>query len=155
LPEPLWKLSGVIDETELQRQQEERMLQDESDKFEMVADLYQQELEAQELHRQELLAYINELEDAAQREEAGEMAQVEEDNEALQDEIEALVRELRMQSLEDGLRQVEAHAHKAHQTTLKNVIEVEHEIDAVHELYMQSVLEHQERILEEQERERL
>lgn len=155
LPEPLWKLSGVIDETELQRQQEERMLQDESDKFEMVADLYQQELEAQELHRQELLAYINELEDAAQQEEAGEMAQVEEDNEALQDEIEALVRELRMQSLEDGLRQVEAHAHKAHQTTLKNVIEVEHEINAVHELYMQSVLEHQERILEEQERERL
>ena len=156
-PEPQWKLSGVLDETELQRQQEERMQEDERDKLEMVADLYQEELEAQEAHRQEVLEYINEMQIAAQREEASEVAQLDEDNEALQDEIEALVRELRIQSLEDGLRQVEAHVHRAHQTTLKNVIELEHagEIDAVQELYMQSVLEHQERILEEQEMQKL
>jgi hypothetical protein len=153
-PEPAWKLSSVLDETELQERHEERMLLDEQAKFELVADLYQKELEESAAHRQEILAIIEEDEAAAQQTEADEAAQVEEDNEALRDEIEALVRELRMQAHEDGLRQVEAHTFKAHQTNLNAARELEHEVDTMQELYMSSVLAQQERVLEEQEHEK-
>ena len=151
LSEPVWKLSGVLDETELQLLHEERMLADEQEKFDMVSMLYEQELAENEQHRQDVKEFLEEEEAAALEEEAADLAQTEEDNEALHDEIEALVRELRMQALEHGLRQVEAHVHRSHQTTLKAVKEQEHETNAMQELFMKSVFKHQERVLEEQE----
>ena len=153
--EPPWRLSSVLDESELQQRHEERMLLDEEEKFEMVSNMYQQELEENESHRQEILAILEEVEVEAQRTEEEEVVQAEEANEALCDEIETLVRELRVQAHEDGLRQVEAHIHNAHQTTIKAVRELEHETEAMQELYMHSVLEQQERVLEEQERDKL
>ena len=152
--EPPWKLSGVIDETRLRQQQEERMILDEEEKFEMVSALYQEELIAQANDRQELLFVLGEEEVAAAQEEAEDVARQDEENEAMQDEIESLVRELRMQALEHGLRQVESHVHKAHQTTLKAVVELDHEAEAMQEMYMKSVLEQQERTLEDQETEK-
>ena len=78
------------------------------------------------------------------------MQQYEEENEALQDEIEALMRELRIQAQEHGLRQVEAHINTSHQSTIKNVTETDHEIDIIQEFFMNSIVAQQERILEEQ-----
>ena len=149
--EPAWKLSGVLDETELQRRQEERMRGDEEDKFAMVSELYAAEIEDNAAHQAELQEYLSELEAAAQEEEASEVAKVADENEELQEEIEALVFEMRVQAQEHALRKVEGHVQRLHQTSLKAERELEHEHAAMQELYMLSVLEQQERILEEQE----
>jgi hypothetical protein len=154
LEEPAWKLSGVLDEAELQLQQEEKTAGQEEAKFVMVSEIYQQELESNAEHHAEVLAYLNELEASAQEEQDHGNAAEEEENEGRHDEIEDLVRELRMQSLEHGLRQVEGQIHTLHQTSLKADREWEHESHAAQELYMESVLEQQERVLEEQEEEK-
>ena len=154
ITEPEWKLSGVINETELQERQEQQMRRDEEEYFDWVSNLYQQELEENEVHHRELERLLEEEEEAEKQQVAREEAEHDEDSEALQDEIEALVRELRNQAQENGLRRVEAHIHKSHVTTIKNVKEYEHEIDAIQERFMSSVLEQQERILEEQENEK-
>jgi hypothetical protein len=154
ITEPEWKLSGVLNETELQERQEQQMRRDEEEYFDWVSNLYQQELEENEVHHRELERLLEEEEEAEKQQVAREEAEHDEDSEALQDEIEALVRELRNQAQENGLRRVEAHIHKSHVTTIKNVKECEHEIDAIQEHFMSSVLEQQERILEEQENEK-
>lgn len=148
--EPAWNLNGALDETELHQVHEERMGRDEEDKFEMVTALIEQELEENEQHRWEICSMLEEEERAAQQEEAEEVQQHDEDNEALQDEIEALMREIRIQAHEHGLRQVEAHINKSHQVTLKNTTEADQEIDAIQEFFMNSIVAQQERILEEQ-----
>ncbi|MGB1605481.1 MAG: hypothetical protein ACPIOQ_72790, partial [Promethearchaeia archaeon] len=110
--EPAWKLSGVLDETELQRRQEERMRGDEEDKFAMVSELYAAEIEDNAAHQAELQEYLSELEAAAQEEEASEVAKVAGENEELQEEIEALVFEMRVQAQEHALRKVEGHVQR-------------------------------------------